>query len=537
MPRRLPSWLTPALAGLIFLLTGLALLPWPGLQNDELFFSGPLYAENSAFYQIHPGGTAIPLMVMSYSGALKTWLYAVLLFFFKPGEVSVRLPVLLIGIGTIWMTWEWTRRLAGLRAANVATVLLATDTIFLMTNLFDWGPVALQHVLLMGGLLAFQQWLKTSSNRMLALAFAIWGLGMWDKALLAWPLIGMAVAVVLVFPKEVFRRIRPVPVGIAVAAFLIGAAPLVVYNIARPGETARANAKFTTADLVVKTMALRQTIDGSTLFGYMVHEDTVKMKRKPRSFGERLSVGLADLAGNHRTNWMLPAWLIGFAFSFLLWNSPVFRPLLFLLITTAVAWAQMALTKNTGAASHHVILLWPFPPVFLGIAFSAMADRIPRFGGPALAALVFFLAGENLLTTNHYLSRFIVNGGSGGWTDAVKPLTRTFGRKTASWYGIVDWGYLNAIRMLRPRAAYPAEVPLFIVDVNAENQEFSRQIGSPDFLFIQHTAGNEMFAGINERLRQRAAREGYVEKVEQTIPDRNGRPVFELFRFQKETAP
>ena len=72
--RRLP--LVPLLMCLYYLLAGLVVLPRPGLQNDELFFSGPIFNSENAFYSISMGSVRIPLMVISYTGALKTWLYA-----------------------------------------------------------------------------------------------------------------------------------------------------------------------------------------------------------------------------------------------------------------------------------------------------------------------------------------------------------------------------------------------------------------------------------------------------------------------------
>ena len=65
MNRPLPIWFLPALASVLFFLTGLALLPWPGLQNDELFFAGPVFSPDSAFYGLEAGSMKIPFMVMS----------------------------------------------------------------------------------------------------------------------------------------------------------------------------------------------------------------------------------------------------------------------------------------------------------------------------------------------------------------------------------------------------------------------------------------------------------------------------------------
>jgi 4-amino-4-deoxy-L-arabinose transferase-like glycosyltransferase len=533
-PARNHQLLAPAISVLLFALAGLALIPYPGLQNDELFFSGPIYFADAAFYRLDIGVFKIPIMVISYTGALKTWIYEALFQFLAPNEWSVRIPVLLMGMATIWLTWVWVRRLAGARAAAVAAILLSTDTIFLMTNTFDWGPVALQHILLMAGLVALDRWIRApqqAGHRTLALAFFLWGLGLWDKALLAWPLGGLAVAALCVYPRQTLQRIRWKPAAIAIAAFLIGAAPLVEFNLKLHGQTATANAHFTATELGVKATALRHTVDGSTLFGYMVYRNAGQYQIRPRNVLGRAAAWISSVAGDHHRNAMFPAYaaaLVCFV-SLLFLRSPARRQLLFLLITILVAWAQMAFNKGTGGASHHAILLWPFPVVFLAVAFTALADRFARNGSIALAALVAFLAAENLLTTNEYLTAFAVNGASGGWTDAIYRLAASVEKsESTSWYGLVDWGYLNGLRLL-----HEGDLPVFIAQVDADRAEILREIDSPDRIFIQHTEDKQIFPGINDRWRDVTARLGYTEKVVRVIHDRNGRPVFELFRLKK----
>jgi hypothetical protein len=163
---------------------------------------------------------------------------------------------------------------------------------------------------------------------------------------------------------------------------------------------------------------------------------------------------------------------------------------------------------------------------FLGIAFAEASARLPRFGTPALAVLVTFLAAENLLNTNEYLAELATRGGAGGWTDAIYHLAGSVEKAPgANWYGLVDWGYLNALRMF-----HEGDLPMFVVaDGNAA--ELKREIETPDCVFIQHAEDKQIFAGVNDRLRQFAGKLGYGEHIERVIHDRNGRPVFELFRF------
>ncbi len=519
----------PALSILWFFIAGLLLIPRPGLQNDELFFSGPLYYPDSAFYSLELGATKIPFMLMSYSGAFKTWLYAALFAFFAPNEWSVRVPVLLMGMVTVYLTWTWVRRIAGDRAAAIAAILLSTDTIFLMTDTFDWGPVAMQHILLMGGLVAIQRWLDSDSRRWLALGFFLWGLGIWDKALLSWPLIGMTVACLCVFPREFFRRLRLAALAIAIASFLIGAAPLVWYNIARPGETAKTNTKFNASELGPKLSALRMTADGTTLFGYMVYKKPAPSPRAPATALEKASVWIAGHTGDHRTNLMLPGYLLALLCLAAVWKTKLWRAAIFLLIVMAVEWLQMALNQGTGGASHHVILIWPFPLAFAGIVFAEASRRIPKYGPPAIAVLVAVLTLGNILNTNEYLAEFIVNGGFGGWTDAIYPLAASVEKGRASWIGIIDWGYLYQLRML-----HEGDLPLFLPPIPPEGSqaEFAAAIQDPSRIFIRHTADKQMFPGVNERFHNAAAALGYTDYVEKVISDRNGRPVFEIFRFR-----
>jgi hypothetical protein len=323
------------------------------------------------------------------------------------------------------------------------------------------------------------------------------------------------------------RRIRsPAPL-VALPAFFLGMLPLVVYNVEQHGETVTANAKLTTTELASKVKALRETVNGSSLFGYMVASNSVASRRVPRNAAERASFAISRLFGSHRTNWMVFAWIAGLLCFVVLRGTPAWRPLLFLSIATGVTWLQMALTKGAGAAPHHVILLWPFPLVFLGIAFAGLADRFSRAGPPLAAAAVAVLVLGNVLTTNQYLTDFAANGGVGGWTDAIYPLSRSLSESESEWIGLVDWGYLTQLELL-----HDGRLHLFVVDPNANVAEIGRTVGSPDFLFIEHTEDKEIFPDVNGRFRRAAEAQGYTEHIERTIGDSNGRPVFELFRFQ-----
>ena len=103
-------------------------------------------------------------------------------------------------------------------------VLLATDTVYLLTTCFDWGPVALQHVLSLAGMALLLKLCLTGKRSTLFWGFFWFGLALWDKALFLWLFSGLAVAAVAVFPRELWSRCTPKNLGLAAAGLLSGRA-------------------------------------------------------------------------------------------------------------------------------------------------------------------------------------------------------------------------------------------------------------------------------------------------------------------------
>jgi hypothetical protein len=119
----------------------------PGLYCDEAHQVPAVFAwlgePPGNFCQAIVGG--VPWLTMTYSGAIKSALFAAVL------EVSgARFSVLLwrwFGIALVAAAWVWCCAVVGARwgpAAQVAfAALLLTDTTVLLTTRHDWGPTAL----------------------------------------------------------------------------------------------------------------------------------------------------------------------------------------------------------------------------------------------------------------------------------------------------------------------------------------------------------------------------------------------------------
>ncbi len=516
------------ISALLFIVLGIILIPYTGLDGDELLFArpyfGPFDGANHAMHVFHyrPGP-----MVMSYVGALKTFLYWPLFWIFRWSVYLVRLPMVLVGAATIVIFFKWAGIFAGLRGALLAAVLLATDPIFLLSDTFDWGPVALQHLLLVSGCLLIAQGRLTWGT-------FLFGLALWNKAVFAWTLGGLALAALLVFPSAVRAVLadRRRWIGAALA-FAVGTLPLLIYNTNHANATVAGNAHFSWEQFPVKYRELTGALDGSGLQGYLVATESRENSRQPASFVGRGSVWIREHAGPHDKNLMPYAILLAVPLTLFYWRAPGRRAALFAMVCGAATFLAMAVTRNAGMAVHHTVLLWPMPHLLVGAAFGSLPWRWMRAG------LLSLLAASNLLVINQYIVQFERNGAEGYFTDAVNPLAASLSGAPGDTVYFIDLGIWEGADFLQRRKmdlreSYAALIPA--LPDPEQRREIDAMLANPHALFVDHVPSREIFRGVEQHLETTARSEGYEKVAAGTVADRNGRPVFELFRLRQYSA-
>src|SRR5260370_41523105 len=246
---------------------------------------------------------------------------------------------------------------------------------FIISTCCDWGPVALQHFLLVAGLLLVLKFAVSANRLALFCGFCCFGLGMWDKALFIWVLGGIAVAVVVVFHREVWSRVTWRNVGLAAAGFCVGALPLLAFNLSSGFPTFRSNSSFVLNEFSVKARLLRSSWDGSSLVGFLVNPIGTDHPREAQGPAEHFSFKLNSVFGAHPSNRLEGAFVVALLLTPALLFTRARRPIAFCLITLGVAWFQMAITHGAGRPRHHGVLLWPIPHMFLAVAFADAPGR------------------------------------------------------------------------------------------------------------------------------------------------------------------
>lgn len=538
--KNLASRLILAASCCLAILAGCLFIPYAGIQMDEALFAGPYYQPVAREFRLRVFHHDIPLMVMTYIGTLKTLLYMPVMAAFRSSfrahplwaAWAFRLPMVLVGALTIWIFFYLTNRAAGRRAALVAVLLLASDPTFLLTNTFDWGPVALEHLLLVTGCFFLVKYAQDRAERDLGLGFFFLGLALWNKAVFVWALAGLVAGVVVVFGREVSKIItRRRLVGFAALGFLAGALPFLIYNGHRRAETFRSNAHLDPKAAPAKFVHVRNALGGNGLFGYIVAEEWTDLPKAPASLKGRAAVYVRDHLGEHRAGGMEWAVYLCLLAVPLWWRS---RAAWFCLVFCAAAWFLMASTKDAGASIHHTVLLWPFPQLFVAVTIAAIPWRW------LVGALVAVLVVMNLLVINQYVAQFERNGADGPYSDAIYPLSELVTEIPGRTVYLLDWGIQNPLEVLHDgRLKMRSAHDLFMTDMpsEADRAAAKRMFVDPGALFIAHTDKRENFAGVHQRFDLAAEAAGCHEDDVRTVTDSNGRAVFLVFTLSCERLP
>lgn len=488
----------------LFILVSIPFIERAGLYEDESIFALATFPPHlMAEYSPKIFGVEIPTMLVSYTGTVKSLLYKLIFGIFDPSPWSIRFPLILLGAGTVAMFFYIVKEIAGTFAGVLGTMLLATDALFVLTTMFDWGPVTFQHLLIVGGARCLVRFVTRESHWALFGGFLLLGLALWDKALAVWMLSGMGIAAISVYPKQLWGFVTPKSAAIAVGAFVVGAYPLIDYNVKEHGKTFTQNTHWTT-EFQPKLIGFERTFSGQGLFGW-------------------LTAGGEPLGG-----WML--WL--FAASLLLlplcFHTRAFRPAIFAFITFTVAWAQMFFNEATGSSAHHVILLWPLPQLVVALVLATIAIRFGKIARWSVVAVVIFVSIWNLAVLNRYRTNFDRFGAGLRWSKAVFTLSDSPAIKDAKRIGVTDWGFGYSLYLLKRGG----DKLLFIDSAAATNLEAVQWVTEDGVVLVRHTPGNEVFKDIADPLDEMVRNRGFVHETLQKISDERGQEIFEIYRYR-----
>ena len=572
---RLPlvcDWLVLALALALFVASASYGWRLPGLYNDEAYDVVPAMelvlgqpVELNRGVGLHLFGRDFPLMISDYQGVSSMYVVLPLFALFGPGVGATRAMTIGFGILGIALTYLLGRRLFGRPAGLVTALLLATAPSYIFWSRVGVYVVCQVVPLALGACLAYLRWRDGKRVGWLALAGLLVGIGLSTKILFIWFLLGVFGAGVAVWlldwlwplDKEgrTGRRrslgtrlaarsvLRPVEVGGALAGFLLGAAPLIAYNLASGGtlKILRANTGQTEKgvdnsdflhNFIGRFGAFKTVLEGSYFW----------------FFGE-----------THANRLVLPAFLICMAgLVALVCLIPDYRhfrnTVAFCLVFILAILVQSSFTLS-GLEATHLLLLLPFPFLLCG-AFVGLAGQelVARFGRrtrcptprtllaalPSLILLVPLVAG-NLLIGAHYHEALARSGGKSSFSDRIYELAALLdspkGANDPFDYRhpyALDWGMKYNIELLTDGRVQPQDIygqgpnspPDYLQTLDA-------LFANPNTIYITHRIdGENPPAAYPDRTRiflQHVEERGKRIVPVKTITEPGGAPLFYIY--------
>ena len=542
----------------IYLLFSFIFIDRPGLQYDEtLFTNASLGNVDNTFIvaQWEIQHIKIPVMLMTYIGAIKAYIYMPILMLFSPSPLVVRAPTIVLGLITLIITYKLIFRLFGKQTALLAVLLLATDPSYIFSIRMDWGPVALMLFFKMGSLYLFYEYSRTSRLTLLALGAFFLGLGLYDKTNFIWYCFALPVAVLPIWQKKWNILVTVRNIAIFLSFFLLGCWPLVLYNISAHGQTFSGQMQpfeNVLQSIQYKTQVLAGTLSGKDPYSFFNAGDQIGsfFLKNNAILGEHPFLKMLISTMDFRATFLPEAFAISILIiCLLLYKRGIskMRAILFFCLMFVLILGQIYISyRATGP--HHVIMLYPFPHIIIAYTVvslistgSTTKNRIYKYVGYASMYATILLIISQLVVTAKYLQAFIDVGGKGWWSDAIYSLSSYTQQNASPKYMLMDWGFNMQLLLLSHGDIKKEEIAWQLLDESKENQMvddlYQKVLHEGDLIFVFHTPQYTMLSQPKRVFDLMLKKYHLKAETIKVFFQRDGTPVYILKRVSSADQP
>jgi len=341
----------------------------------------------------------------------------------------------------------------------------------------------------------------------------------------------------IVRPRELLARLDRTRVAAAAGAFLLGALPLVIYNLSWPPRTLAPIRAGTThlkygnyhgnffAQLFERGRELARLLDGESASHFFGYDAVPRVPLLP------IYLALAALA-------VLVLYLRR--------NSrPRARPAMFVLLSTVGILVAAALTPG-GDKPHHLLLAYPFPQLLVAavaveglllMRLRARSHRIRALLAALLACAVAIPPAVGALQVRHIQKRFEATGGRGNLSDAIYRLNDYLLQHDSGRHIVIlDWGiYFNLVGLSQGKLDC-AQFWLELRKGGSAAKPILGELVRPSYRYILHAPSATNFVEPRNTFFAVVRRHHLRAHLERRIRSREGLPVFELYRLERRTA-
>lgn len=549
-----------ALAVSLFLALSVQNIALPGLYYDEALDVVPsmqilqgtsLEAVRGSGLTL--GGRTFPLMVMDYVGTVNTYLALPLFALGGVNVTTVRLLPILLAALALALAYLAAYRLFDWRVAALTALLAAADPSYVLFSRMGIHVTSVMAVFALGSLLAFLRWHDSGHKaRWLLLAGLLLGLGLWAKVLFLWwpvalaggwlamaavtplpspPLKGEGMPNTLSLRERVgMRGIRergatPRNAAVLLCGLLLGAAPLILYNVQTGGTLAALGRNALQTEHGVSNLAIGRNLPAA-VDSFRVLLDGSYFWFMGGQFANRLAAPAFVLAVLVAAALLLYRRRAGTA-------ERRRAAFVFVLVVMAVTVFESAFTVS-GIWATHLYILLPLPQMVVALALVLLGETLlPRraAGQAALLALglTVLLAGQ-YQTMNSYYSAVQRSGGLSRFSNATYKLAGWLDSQRITAPVAVDWGIQKNVQIVTEGRVNPVEISGFPGEApQAFVGRAQRALADPAAIFIFHSKEDTVYP-LYESFMAVANTMGVKLKITDAFRDESGAPVYVIWR-------
>jgi len=541
-----------------FLALSLHQMELPGLNYDEAFDVVPAMQlllgrpiELLRGSGIRIAGRTFPLMVMDYKGTVHTYLTIPFFLLLGINVFTLRLSTVTFATLTLLATYFLARELYGRRAAAIAFFLLAVNPSFVFWSRQGVLWTSIMTLFSTGSLFFLLKWWHKKSQAYLYLGAFFIGLGLSAKLSFLWFPLALA-ATWLTLGRPIPPRLDGVQAAIAALSFLIGASPLIIYNLQTGGTIKVLLENLTTSYYGTSNLAFFSNL-----------------KVRASQFGALLTGRNFWYLGGGCGNDLYPVLFLAIAvgsLSLAIKAREDWRKVAFPLLMMAFMVVESCATVSSLWPEHYLILL-PLPQLAIAAGVSVLvrrsglstsqsgdesalscADRgvrerltplnlldLSKLALGAAILIVALLMGGDLWVDWRYHRALAYCGGLRAHSDAVYKLADYLDEQGVASPLAMDWGIKTSVQFLTLGRVNPVELFGYesTMDVDPTLEErLAPFLENSDSLFIFHSKEATAFQGRREAFERLAEAGGKKLMVEKILYDRGGEPVFELVRVE-----
>lgn len=526
------------IASLVALLTIVAfifLASWhidmPGIYYDEItFVNAALGGIGDVFiyHRIHK----LPVMIMPYIGALKSYIYYPIFKIFGVSAVTIRLPVILISACSLWLWYEVGKKIFSNKLCPTLLILvLASDPAFIFQSRLDWGPIVIQIFLMTLSIYLFIRMVRENTNRFLLPIFCCLLLGVYNKLNFIWFVTAFTVSACIFYAKSIMQ-IYQVDRKYFIRSFSIFLVILLVLFVMLILPASKLNIGPSSVGYYVKTLQMYDlycaTMNGAFVYNYVV--------------GKQL---------------LYPSWVTCFSIAiFIAWLPTLFflknrsnhilveitKYILFFLTIFVLIFIQIVITRQSGGP-HHIMMLWPLHLVIMILmlyAITATTNIFVWLKSLIIIVPVGVLIATQIMAVTQYEKAFDADGlVAYKWSQKIYSLSDYINKNSTqiSYVVSVDWGTGNQVFAFaknnhdRKRFIdfWPWFVDLNTYETNKLNWFYLTFFSGKEDLVILYAKQYQIMPHVRDNFFWFAKKYLYSYKILKTIDDGAGKPLYEIY--------